>query len=659
MRNGITPEMREKANEIVKKLTLDEKIGMIHGCEFFRTKGVERLGIPPLVSSDGPMGVRPEYMPDDMTAIGETSDAVTYLPCNSAVASTWSRELARKAGDVLGSEARGRGKDIILAPGVNIKRSPLCGRNFEYFSEDPYLTGELASEIILGVQEWDVAACVKHFACNSQETDRFHVDSVVDENVLREIYLPAFYKAITKGNAYTLMGSYNKINGEHGSQSITLLQKILRDEWGYEGAVLSDWGGVHNTDEVAASGLDIEMDVDPDFDNYYMAEPLKKKIESGEIDETLIDRKVFHILTLMMRLHMFDSDRNGGCYNSPDNRKAALDVARESIILLKNEDGQLPMNKNKIKRLLVIGENADRQHALGGGSAEIKALYELTPLTGIRMLLGGNVTVKYVKGYSSDVFQYSMYSTKYKQSRTLRDEAVALAKEYDDVVFVGGLNHTQTLDCEGWDKKSMKLPYCQDELISALLDVCPNMKIVMVAGSPVEMDVWADRAKSIVWMYYNGIEGGRALAEVLFGDVNPSGKLAETMYHDPSGCGAHVLGETGLKDRVEFRDGIFVGYRYTDRFGVAPRFPFGHGLSYTTFDKKILEISEDKSSALVSVKNTGSIPGKEVAAVYGLNTDPSRPVRELTGFEKIFLLPGEEKQIQIDLEKEFPSYEIG
>lgn len=511
--------MRKEAEELMRKLTLDEKISMIHGAELFRTAPVERLGIPALTMSDGPMGVRQEFEPTSWKSVGNHDDYVTYLPCNSALASTWNRDLARLTGEVLGAEARGRGKDVILGPGVNIKRSPLCGRNFEYFSEDPYLTKEMAVPYIQGVQEWDVAACVKHFAANNQETQRLWVDVKIDEKALREIYLPAFYDALKKGNSYTVMGAYNKIYGEHCCQSDFLLNQILRKEWGYDGVVISDWGGVHDTEAAANSQLDIEMSVTDNFDEYCMAEPLKKMVQEGKISEAAIDEKVVRILMLMQRLHMLDGERKSGAYNTPEHRQAALDVARESVVLLKNSGGRLPISPEKTKEILVIGENADLMHASGGGSAEIKALYEITPLMGIKMLLGGNAKVAYVKGYCQDpkeeaqdenwqadslkdgggeierVDQADETLTMYR--RLLREEAVMKAREFEQVIFIGGLNHEQ--DCEGNDRADMRLPYEQDRLIEELLEANPGTVIVLTGGSPVEMGSWIGRAHSVVW----------------------------------------------------------------------------------------------------------------------------------------------------------------
>lgn len=672
-------ENRAKAQALTARLTLEEKIGMIHGAHLFATQGVARLGIPPLVMSDGPMGVRQEFKPDQWQAVGHSDDYVTYLPCNSALASTWNRRLAGEMGSVLGCEARGRGKDIILAPGVNIKRSPLCGRNFEYFSEDPCLTGELASWFIRGVQQWDVAACVKHFAANNQETRRHWVDVKVDERALREIYLPAFYDCLTQGGSLSVMGAYNRLYGEHCCQSRYLLHDILRQEWGYEGVVISDWGGVHDTELAAMSELDIEMSVTDDFDEYYMAQPLKRAVEQGKIPQERIDEKVTRILMLMMRLHMLggtgnDPDgtkdhakdtqnagkRKQGAYNMPEHRKAALETARESIVLLKNEESRLPLDARKVKKILLVGENAVRIHSNGGGSAEIKALYELSPMMGIKMLLGGNVQVDFVRGYGSG-------DEKDTESR----KAVQAAGAYDTVIFVGGLNHDY--DNEGQDRSDMKLPYGQDALLSELLAVKPDTIVVLVGGSPVEMGGWIGQAKTVVWSYYAGMEGGYALAEVLFGRVNPSGKLPETFYKKLTDCSAHRLGEFAQEESVSYGEGVFVGYRYNETFGVQPEFCFGHGLSYTEFAylDAVLEEEDGVCRVVCTIKNTGTYAGAETVQVYRMIKErpacspqeiPSgpagteklaglRPVKELVGFEKIYLAPGETGQVAISIRR--------
>ena len=677
----------EKARDIVRLLTLEEKIGMIHGAQLFETAGVPRLGIPPLRMSDGPMGVRQSFEADSWHPINHSDDYVTYLPCNSALAATWNRNLAYEMGLVLGEEARGRGKDVILAPGINIKRSPLCGRNFEYFSEDPYLTAEMAVPLILGIQKNDVAACVKHFAVNNQETDRLAVEVKVDEAVLREIYLPAFHAAITKGNAYAIMGAYNKLYGEFCCHNQYLLGKILREEWNYQSLVVSDWGGVHDTKEASLSPLDIEMSVTNNFDDYFMAKPLKEKVEAGIISEQVIDEKVTHILMLMMRLHMLeDKDiRKSGCYNTPMHREKACLVANESIVLLKNEMQRLPLVKEKLKRILVIGDNAESIHSNGGGSSEIKALYEISPLMGLKSQLGGNVEVKFVRGYcrteeekqeetnwQETSLEEKVQTTKaahnhelIEKQRQLKEEAVALASQYEEVIFVGGLNHYY--DSEGVDREDMKLPYGQDDLIKALLEVNPRMVIVLMGGSPVEMNEWIDRAQCLVWSWYGGIEGGNALANVLLGHVNPSGKLPETFYKKHTDCSAHVLGEFGTHQTVSYDEGVFVGYRYNDTYHVSPQFCFGHGLSYTTFKYTHPKLIKQQDRLVVSceITNIGSRAGQEVVQVYAREKKRSanRPLQALEGFEKVNLQAGETKTVTIDVawhsKEPLKTYHIG
>ena len=673
--------LRKKAEELTGKLTLDEKIGMVHGAELFSTKGVERLGIPPLKMSDGPMGVRQEFQPTTWQTVGLSDDYVTYLPCNSALASTWNRELAYETGSVLGEEARGRGKDVILGPGVNIKRSPLCGRNFEYFSEDPYLAKEMAVPYIQGVQNWDVAACVKHFAANNQETERLWVDVEIDEKALRDIYLPAFHDAVTKGGAYTLMTAYNMVNGIHCYANEHLLKDILRNEWKYDGTIISDWGGVHDTEMAANSELDIEMSVTDNFDEYFLADPLKKKIKAGEIEEKVLNEKVIHILMLMMRLHMIDGAeeqrlRKAGSYNTPEHRKSALQVARESVVLLKNEDERLPLKAKEMKKLLLIGENAECVHSNGGGSAEIKALYEITPLMGIKTLLGGNTEVTYVPGYKRDdvaadsdknwqetsledgggsikEIKSTVDEAVKNERKRLREEAAELASKYDQVILIGGLNHEH--DSEGNDRADMRLPYEQDELIQEVLKANPQTVIVMMGGSPVEMGEWISDAKAVVWNWYSGMEGGRALAEVLFGNVNPSGKLPETFYKKHTDCSAHAVGEFPGDTKVRYKEEVFVGYRYNDTFKIEPQFCFGHGLSYTTFAYENASVFEEENLIIVccEVKNTGNVAGKEIVQVYlaSKNREENEPIQQLKGFAKTELLqPGEMQVVEIKVE---------
>ena len=664
---------------LVSKLTLDEKISMLHGTGLFHNGGIERLGIPELVMSDGPMGVRNDFEDAHWMVIGNSDDYVSYLPSNSALASTWNRKLAYETGTVLGEEARGRGKDVILAPGINIKRSPLCGRNFEYMSEDPYLTGEMAVPLVKGVQSADTAACVKHFALNNQETERLWVEVKVSERALREIYLPAFEKVVKEGQVYSLMGAYNRYNGEHCCESKTLLNHILREEWKFDGMVVSDWGGVHLTKEAATSGLDLEMSVTDNFEEYCMAKPLKKAVENGEIAEELIDEKVKNILRLMYRLHMLGEDakiRKPGSYNTPEHRQKILDAARESIILLKNDKNQLPLCQEKTRKVLVVGDNANRIQSYGGGSAEIKALYEITPLLGIKMLLGGNAKVDYVPGYYADNFDHMNTETNWQadslengggsmgenggvapeileKQNAYREAAVKKAAEggYDTVIFVGGQNHFQ--DLEGHDRPDMKLPYAQDKLLEELLEVAPDTIVVMFSGSPVEMP-WIKRVHTLIWSWFNGMEGGTALAEILFGKVNPSGRLPETFPITHTDCSAHCIGEFPGGETVDYKEGIFVGYRYYDSRQVPVLFPFGYGLSYTEFVYSNLRVEGNYPDFKVSVDvtNVGSVAGKETVQIYvGKPDSPvERAVKELRGFAKLDLLPGETKTAEISLD---------
>ena len=703
-------------NQLTAKLTLEEKITMLHGCGLFRTGEVDRLGIPSIRMSDGPMGVRQEFPDANWIPCGLSDDYVSYLPSNSALAATWNPERAYAGGQVLGEEARGRGKDVILAPGINIKRDSLCGRNFEYMSEDPCLIESMVVPFIKGVQENDVAACVKHFAVNNQETERLAVDTLVDERTLREIYLPGFKAAVQEAGSYSLMNAYNKFRGVFCSESKELLDDILREEWGYDGTIISDWGAVHSTKETAESSMDIEMSVTYNFDDYYFAKPLLEAVKKGEVAEADLDKKIKNILRMMYRLKMLGEEapeRKCGAYNTYEHQQKTLQTAREAIVLLKNEDKVLPITKERLalektstpdadglfsarkKKIAVIGINASYQHAGGGGSAEIKAFYEISPLLGLRQQMGGNVHMEYARGYyipgkkdvnevnwqeaslerrvmgveDPDSEEQKALRKEIEENRArLREEAVNLAKDADEVIFVGGLNHDY--DTEGRDRDDMRLPYGQDELIEALLDVNPNTIVVIVAGSPVEMP-WADRAKAIVWSYFSGMETGNALAEILLGKVNPSAKLPETFPVRYTDTVTYKNGEFGKTDVVEYKEGVFVGYRYYEKEQVKPAFAFGHGLSYTSFDIKDLQVKavgnadSDLKDTVVTVTafvtNTGDMAGAEVVQCYVADPECSveRPVKELRGYAKVFLNPGEEKTVTIDLPAQaFAFYDV-
>ncbi len=718
---GLTKDKKVESQieKLVKKLTLDEKIAMVHGAGLFQTGAVPRLEIPALKCSDGPMGVRNEFHNERWIPTGKTEDMVSYLASNSALASTWNPELAYESGKVLGTEARGRGKDVILAPGINIKRDPLCGRNFEYMSEDPKLTEVMAIPFIQGVQESDVAACVKHFACNGQETDRLMVDTLVDDRTLYEIYLPAFKAALQEGGSYTIMGGYNKINGTHCCENKELLDRILRDEWGYDGAVISDWGAVHKTKEAAEVSMDVEMSVFPDFDEYKLANPLKEAIQKGEIPVSVLDAKVRNILRLMFRLKMIGKEkdsRKAGTYNSPAHREAILKTAQESMILLKNDKKKLPLDKKKVKKLVVIGQNAMKIHSDGGGSAEIKALYEISPLMGIKTYLGGNTEVTYLQGYyvpdkpktfdhnwqadsldelentdaglavrdenetlESEQQRAEAYRKEeeekaaqkqkeleliHEKNEKLFEQAILAAKDADEVIFVGGLNHDY--DSEGFDRPDMKLPYEQDILIEKLLEVRKDTIIAFIGGSPVEMP-WRDKAETILWSYYAGMETGNAFAQILFGEVNPSGKLAESFPAKYEDCVSAKNGQFGVRGKISLSEGLFYGYRYYDKERIAPAFCFGHGLSYTQFAYSNLTVKPEKKkdkdkvvTVSFTVKNTGKIAGAETAQLYLTHIAPKmeRPVKELRAFKKVKLAAGKSTKVVFTLsERDFAYFD--
>ena len=677
--------------EIIEKLTLEEKVRMIHGDGFFKSGDVKRLSIPPIYSSDGPCGVRCEFNNADWFPIGTDDDFVSYLPSNSAIATTWNKELAYKAGKTLGEEARGRSKDMILAPGINIKRDPLCGRNFEYMSEDPVAIEELAVPLVKGIQENDVSACVKHFAVNNRENERTTIDTLVDERTLREIYLKGFEAVVKDGGCLSVMAGYNKFRGVHCCENKNLLNQILRDEWGFDGIIISDWGGVHSTVGTAESELDLEMSVTPDFDNYYFANPLIEAVRNGEVTEELIDKKVANILRVMFKTKMIGDkrdERKAGTFNSPEHRAAALSVAEESIVLLKNEKNILPLNKKEVKSIAVIGANADMRHSFGGGSAEIKALYEIAPLIGLKMYLGGNTKVTYNKGYyvatkalnatenwqatsletgSDEMSEYPYLKLQKpgqyaKENETLFKEALEAAKDADKVIFFGGLDHNY--DIEGADRPDMKLPYDQDILLEKLLDLRPDTIVVLNGGSPVEMP-WLDKADTLIYNYYAGMENGTALAKVIFGDVNPSGKLSESFPYKYSDTVTYKNGEFSKDDCIEYKEGVFYGYRYYEKEGIDVAFPFGYGKSYTTFEYSDLTIKEVCTNACekegcdsalsvsLNVKNTGEVDGKEVVEIYVGENNPTvlRPVKELKGFEKVELRAGESKTVTVTIPK--------
>jgi beta-glucosidase len=659
-----TADVETQIDSLLGQMTLEEKLDMIHASSSFTSGGVERLGIPELVMSDGPHGVRHEHGRGWDKVVG-VEDASTYLPVGTALAATWNKDLGYAFGRVLGRETAYRGKDVILGPGINIIRDPLNGRNFEYLTEDPYLNARLAVGYVKGVQDQGVAVSVKHYIANSLEYRRKDVNVEMDERTFREIYLPGFKAAVQEGGALTVMAAYNRFRGDWCAQSELLLDDVLRGELGFEGLVMSDWSAVNDTLEAVRAGLDIEMGTelqqegDPDYGAFYMGDAVVDLVESGTIDEALIDRKVRNILRVMHAVHLFSGDRPQGAYNTPEHQATARKIADEAIVLLKNES-LLPLDSESIERVAVIGANADRKHAGGGGSSQVKAYYEVTALEGIRNLVGDAVEVTYAPGY--------LVAPEAVADASLIEEAVRAAEGADVVIYVGGLIHGYTdawednaYDAEFLDKPDMMLPFGQEELIQAVLAVNPNTVIALQSGGPVDMRAWEPTAKAIVQAWYGGMDGGTALAAVLFGDVNPSGKLPMTFPAKLEDSPAHALAtypdENLLIDHTE---GLYVGYRYFDSHNVEPAFAFGHGLSYTSFEYSDLVLTRRDTDVEVRLRvtNTGSMPGAEVVQVY-VSDDASslpRPAKELKEFDKIELAPGASAELTFSLGEAAFSY---
>ena len=646
----------QKVESIFLKLKLEEKVSLIHGNTFFTTPAIPRLGIPALHLSDGPCGVREENAPYSWKPANWTNDATAYFPALTALAATWNTDLSTEFGIAYGEEALARGKDIMLAPGLNIHRTPLNGRNWEYMSEDPFLTSRMAVNYVKAAQAKGIAVCAKHYALNNQEFERGTINVEVSERALREIYLPAFETMVKEAEVLSVMGAYNKFRGKFACQNSYLLQDILKGEWGFRGLVMSDWGAVHNTMEAATNGLDLEMmPMEHTKDSYYMGQPLLDAIKAGKLDAKLVDDKVKRILYVMVKLDIIgksepDTTGMAALLGTPEHAKTTLRIAEESVILLKNNQ-VLPMNLKNIKSLAVIGDNSTHKHSHGGGSTTIKAKYEITPLEGLQKRPGNSVKIKFAPGYKVSKNLKAV-------DKSLIAEAVKTAASSDAVIIFGGLNHEPGNDCEGDDKPDMKLPYGQDELIKAVIKANPNTIVVMIAGSPVEMGAWIADAKALLYTSYLGMETGTALAEVLTGDVNPSGKLTYTLPAKLEDCPSVVLGEyPGKNGTVNYNDDLMVGYRYFDAKNVKPLFPFGFGLSYTSFAYDNLKVeTSGKADALAcfvsfTIKNTGNIEGKEIAQVYVSDTESTvpRPLKELKGFSKVSLKAGESKTVTVSL----------
>lgn len=661
-------QMEKRIEKLIKKMTLEEKVGLLHGNSKFYVAGVERLGIPEWSLSDGPHGVRAEINRHDWAYAGWTNDSASYFPTGTAFAAAWNPELAYRRGEVLGEEARWRKKDVLLGPGVNIIRSPLCGRNFEYMSEDPYMNSVLAVAYIKGLQSRDVACSVKHFAVNNQETNRTTVDVECSERALREIYLPAFKAAVQEGGALTVMAAYNKFRGEFCAENNYLVRKILRNEWGFDGVYVTDWGAAHSTVPSMEAGLDLEMGTLIDkYEDWYYANPLIEAVKSGKVPMSLVDEKVGDVLRVMIKTNVLDPKKRfgPGSMNTKEHQQATYDAAAEAIVLLKNQNNLLPLDFSSIKSLAVIGDNATRKHSNGGLSSEIKAVYEVTPLGALRAKWGDKVDIRFAQGYeklstfvegSNNGQSSGTFSSKTQESDALLKEAVEVARTSDVALLVCGLNHDY--DTESFDRLNMDIPYGQVELIQEVVKANPRTIVVMIAGSPLNMAAVDICSPAIVWAWFNGMEGGNALVDVLSGKVNPSGKMPFTTPVSLDQSPAHALGNFPGRDlKVNYEEDILVGYRWFDTKGLPVVYPFGYGLSYTTFDYSNLNTDKetydqaDTIQATFTLTNTGDRVGAEVAQLYV--SDPvcsvMRPVKELKGFKKVFLKPGESRRITLDI----------
>ncbi len=678
-----TIPVEERIEDVLNRMTTEEKVAIIHAQSKFSSAGVPRLGLPEIWTTDGPHGIRPEVFWDQWEQAGWTNDSCVAFPALTCLAATWNPEMARLYGKSIGEEARYRKKDVILGPGVNIYRTPLNGRNFEYMGEDPYLAARMVVPYIRGVQENGVATCVKHFALNNHEVNRHNTNVVVDDRALYEIYLPAFKAAVQEGGTWAIMGAYNLYKGQHACHNKYLLNDILKKEWGFDGVVISDWGGTHHTMEAIQNGLDLEFGTWTNglaggakkaYDNYHLALPYLRLIREGKVGTDELNDKARRVLRLMFRTTL-NPHRPLGSMLSEAHYDAARRIAEEGIVLLQNKGGLLPIDLSRAKKIAVIGENAIKMMTVGGGSSSLKVQHECTPLDGIRRRVADSVEVVFARGYVGDVSgEYNGVTTGQDlcDDRTpdvLIDEAVRTATQADYVIFFGGLNKSAGQDCEDADRAGLSLPYGQDSLIAALAKANKNLIVVNVSGNAVAMP-WADDVPAIMQAWFLGSEAGNAIAAVLTGDVSPSGKLPFTFPAKLEDVAAHSLNAyTGERKRgivdIEYKESIFVGYRWADKHtDKEPLFPFGHGLSYTTFDYGKPRVDaksmfpDGKVTVSVRVKNTGKRTGQETVQLYVSDKKASlpRPVKELKGFQKVTLAPGEEKEVSFIVTREALSF---
>ena len=652
--------IESRVEDALQRMTLEEKVAMLHAQARFSSAGVPRLGIPELWCTDGPHGIRAEVLWDSWKQAKWTNDSCTAYPALTALAATWNEDLSYLYGVSIGEEAKYRKKHVLLGPGCNIYRTPLCGRNFEYMGEDPCLASALVVPYIKGVQEQGVAACVKHYALNNQEMHRHTTNVIVSDRALHETYFPAFKAAILEGGAWSIMGAYNLYKDQQCCHN-EYLTKILKEDWAFDGALISDWGGTHDTMQAIENGLDLEFGtstdglttaVDNAYDAYHLAQPYLAKLRSGEASEDVLNEKVRRVLRLHMRTTMAP-DQSFGRFTCPEHSEAARKIGNESIVLLKNEGGILPL---KARKILVVGENATRIQTVGGGSSALKTKYEVTPLDGLRAALP-EAEITFCKGYTSS-------------NKEVVDtaEALAAAADAELVLFIGGLNKIRKQDAESDDREYYDLPYNQSGLISALAKVNPNIVVVNISGNAVATP-WESEVKAIVQSWYLGSESGNSLADILTGKVSPSGKLPYTipyLLEDGPVRTAEQYpgiprGDADDKKTIwdeTYSEDIFVGYRWYEKEDIKPRFAFGHGLSYTTF--AISNVKATKKAVECEIMNTGDIAGAEVLQVYVSIPGNDRPEKELKAFRKVSLEPGAKQKVKIQLEPEdFMQYQDG
>ncbi|MBC8052932.1 MAG: glycoside hydrolase family 3 C-terminal domain-containing protein [Sphingobacteriaceae bacterium] len=655
------PVSAKSIDSLVKAMTLEEKIALLHGSGMFFSGGVSRLGIPELTYADGPLGIREEGERATWNSAKWTTDSATFFPNGSALAATWNPELAYRYGAAMGEEARARKKDILLAPAINITRTPLNGRTFEYLSEDPFLNTLLAVPSVKGIQSQDVAACVKHFAVNNQETNRGTVNVEVSERALREIYFPAFKASVQDGNAYTLMAAYNKFRGEYCAESDYLLNKVLRKEWGFKGLVMSDWSGTHSTVNSAKYGLDIEMGSDGPFESWFFAKPLLDSVKTGKVDVKLIDEKVRNILGVMLQTSM-KRNRPAGSLNTPAHVKTAYDIAAESIVLLKNETKLLPLKAGTFKSIAVIGDNATKTFARGGFGAGVKARYEVTILEGIKSKFGKNTAINYARGYAPARIVRGQTPAAPKLDSTLLREALAAVKSSDITILCIGSN--REYETEATDRTNLTLPYAQQALVDAVTAINPNVIVLVVAAAPYDLNQIKQVNRTVLWSWFNGSENGNAVADVLSGKINPSGKMPFTFPKKLEDSPAHALNTFPGDANADYKEGILVGYRWFDTKKIDPLYCFGYGLSYTNFsyapistNKKVYHKGE-KITATIKIKNTGRYAGKETVQFYvsDLNSKVFKAEKQLKAFNKISISPGKEATVSVNIKVDDLAY---